>query len=1181
MDERAPFGSDGRSSGLRDLAKILAGVTVVFGVGAAFDLYDRIEAGLRASPHLDEVIVVAALTIAGIAVFALRRWRQAEDEHRLRQEVETRFREIVERVPAVVYVWDGADAPGAAPASYISPQIERLLGYRPDDWLASPTAWGERVHREDLPRIIQAWEAAVGAGVSYSQEYRIRRADGSWAWIRDDATPVRSGSRGAPIYQGVMIDVTEQVESRRQVHAAEERFRSLVEQLPVVVYTDAVDEHSTALYVSPGYEDLTGYPADQRLREPELWVRMLHPDDRDRVLEESDRTNRTGDPFDVDYRIVTADGRTVWLHDRAVLVRTGDGTEVWQGVLTDVTDRRAAEDALARRDEVLEAAAFAAERFLREADPLDGLDEVLERLARAGGATRAYVWRNDDGQDDVTTTLVHAWHLPGWTWPYDDDPALYERFPWRRGGFGRWADLLSAGRPVHGIVADFPASERAVLEAEPLPILAIVCQPIVVDGRWWGYLGFDRCEHAELWSDAETEALSVVANTLGAAIGRRAATARIGEAEERYRLLVEKMPAITYVDEYSPGHDGRTWPTTYISPQIESILGFAPDEWRHDPSLWDSLIHPEDRERAAAADAAHYATGEPLDVELRVRTANGDWRWMRDQSVMIRDAEGRLRWSQGILLDVTERKVAELALDEAEQRYRSLIETIPAVTYIDGVDDTMATLYVSPQVLTALGFTPEEWRTDLELWRRQTHPDDLARVLEAVDSHHRTGLPYDVEYRFRHRDGRWLWLRDQAVVIRDEHGTPLFSQGVMFDVTAQKQAEVQLREAEERFRGIVEHVPAAIYIDRADSSMQTIYASPQLQAITGITPQEWIDDPDAWGNAIDPEDRADVVAGYLAALGEARPWSAEYRMRTRDGRTIWVHDEVVFLHDEDGRPTTIQGVLFDITERKLAEEALRESERREREAAERLRALDEMKNTFLAAVSHELRSPLTSILGLSLTLERSPDIEGAERDDLLRRLAANAMKLDRLLKDLLDIDRLQRGIVEPQYRATDVGNLARRVLAQLEMLEGREVTVAATPIVMPVDPAKVERIVENLLTNAARHTTADVRIWLEVRPSEAGVLIVVEDDGPGVAPELRDAIFEPFRQGPTASPHAPGTGIGLSLVARFAELHGGRAWVEDRPGGGASFRVYVPAPRPSHATGDESYNVDGERLEAR
>jgi signal transduction histidine kinase len=113
-------------------------------------------------------------------------------------------------------------------------------------------------------------------------------------------------------------------------------------------------------------------------------------------------------------------------------------------------------------------------------------------------------------------------------------------------------------------------------------------------------------------------------------------------------------------------------------------------------------------------------------------------------------------------------------------------------------------------------------------------------------------------------------------------------------------------------------------------------------------------------------------------------------------------------------------------------------------------------------------------------------------------------------------------------------------------------------VVAHVDPAKIERIVENLLANADRHTPPDTPVWVKLARQDQGVLIAVEDAGSGVPPELRAALFEPFRQGPEAPTRAPGVGIGLTLVARFAELHGGRAWVEERPGGGSSFRVLLP-----------------------
>jgi K+-sensing histidine kinase KdpD len=224
-----------------------------------------------------------------------------------------------------------------------------------------------------------------------------------------------------------------------------------------------------------------------------------------------------------------------------------------------------------------------------------------------------------------------------------------------------------------------------------------------------------------------------------------------------------------------------------------------------------------------------------------------------------------------------------------------------------------------------------------------------------------------------------------------------------------------------------------------------------------------------------------------------------------------------------------------------------------------LRALDEMKNTFLEAVSHDLRTPLTSILGSALTLEQAGmDLPREDALDLLVRIAANARKLERLLSDLLDLDRLQRGIVTPQRRPTDVRALVEQAVAESETLEGRTVVVDADRVTANVDAAKVERIVENLLANAARHTPAGTPVWVRATAQGDGVHVVVEDEGPGVPDHLKEAVFEPFRQGDGGPNPSPGVGVGLSLVARFAELHGGRAWVEDRDGAGAAFHVLLP-----------------------
>ncbi|GBC87526.1 Sensor histidine kinase TmoS [bacterium HR12] len=645
---------------------------------------------------------------------------------------------------------------------------------------------------------------------------------------------------------------------------------------------------------------------------------------------------------------------------------------------------------------------------------------------------------------------------------------------------------------------------------------------------------------------------------------QKQAEERRAEIERRYRMLVEQLPGIVYLEGVEEGEGpGRI---LYVGPQIEAILGVRPEEWLTDPTGWVRHVHPEDLPGLLEAERQALRGDGRFRAEYRAIARDGREVRIHDEAVLIRDPDGRPLFWQGVMFDVTERHRADERAELSEARFRMLVESVPAIIYTEAVRDAEGGVtYVSPQV-RRFGYEPEEWLGPTDRWVAFVHPEDRERIRELNLRCDETLEPFSAEYRVMTRDGAVVWVRDEAVCLRAADGTPLYWQGVITDVTERKRAEEQLREAEERYRALVENIPIVTYVDAfgGGGPPTSLYFSPQVTELLGYTPEELTRPEPLWPSLIHPEDRERIRRAAEEADRTQGPYDVEYRMIARDGRVVWVNDRAVLVRDEEGRPRYWQGVWVDITERKRAEE-LERALAVERAETEKLRELDRMKNTFLQAVSHDLRTPLAAILGLAVTLEREDvELRPGEARELAARIAANARRLDRMVNDLLDLDRLSRGIVEPSLAPTDVGGLARNLVAESDLVAGRTVAVEAPSVWAEVDAAKVERILENLLANAVRHTPPESRIWIRVLPGEEDLVIAVEDEGLGVPPEDRERIFEPFRQGPTAPEHSPGVGIGLALVARFAELHGGRAWVEDRPGGGASFRVRLPR-RPPRA----------------
>ena len=258
----------------------------------------------------------------------------------------------------------------------------------------------------------------------------------------------------------------------------------------------------------------------------------------------------------------------------------------------------------------------------------------------------------------------------------------------------------------------------------------------------------------------------------------------------------------------------------------------------------------------------------------------------------------------------------------------------------------------------------------------------------------------------------------------------------------------------------------------------------------------------------------------------------------------------------------------------LTEEQLHDLEVRAEEAESRPQVtviVDQERDALQQAVAAEVRRPLTSILGLTLALKHH-DPSSPEGREMVRQLSTSARKLDRLVTQLVDLDKLVSGELRPNCRRTDMGAVVQRVIEETVDLANRDVRLeTADRAVVSVDPQLAEQLIDSLLTNAGRRTVPGSTVWVKVETHQGGIVIAVDDTGPEVPGGLRQALFAALQERPGAEQRPRGA-TGLSLLSKLAEIHGGRAWVEEHPGGGASFRVFLP---------DASEGSDGAEREGR
>jgi PAS domain S-box-containing protein len=427
----------------------------------------------------------------------------------------------------------------------INAAMANLFGYKsPEEMIKSITSISTQIHlSEDSRR--EFTEALVRDGQVEKFEAKNLKKNGDVIWTSTNARVVKDKNGKVLYYEGFVTDITKQKNAEISLIEAEKRYRTLVEKLPAVVFMDKFNQPQSTQYISPRLLDLLGYTPEEWEDGDNLWESSLHPDDMERVIAEDIRTDKTGEPFRIEYRMRHRDGHYVWIKEDASLITGEDGTRLfWQGILLDITDQKQAEEAIKRRDAIIKAVGFSADKFLKSSNWEESINQVLAQLGETTQVSRVYVFKKQLSPDNkIIVSQAFEWCNHGIEPQINNEKLQSSDFA--TVGYSRWVELFDKGLPVYGSVKNFPVNERKILEEQQ--ILALICIPLQIEKSWWGFIGFDECTLERDWTEAEIEALKAAANTLSAAIEKKLSEAALSNSETSYRGLFNSIQDAIYI----------------------------------------------------------------------------------------------------------------------------------------------------------------------------------------------------------------------------------------------------------------------------------------------------------------------------------------------------------------------------------------------------------------------------------------------------------------------------------------------------------------------------------------------------------------------------------------------------------------------------------------------------------
>ena len=571
-----------------------------------------------------------------------------------------------------------------------------------------------------------------------------------------------------------------------------------------------------------------------------------------------------------------------------------------------------------------------------------------------------------------------------------------------------------------------------------------------------------------------------------------------------------------------------------------------------------AFVHPEQRAgifRKAVQEKAYVME----EVEYRRRdgsTFHGNL-WVR----AVRDESGAVKYVEGFVEDITQRKQAEEAAAAASRYLQTLLQSLPM-----GILTSKAsgeTITFNPALAGIVGAASEQLAAQnfrqLESWRS-------SGLLAAAETALQTGQPHQAEVHHSSTFGRSVWLSAQFVPFQYQGETQLI--GMFADITKDKRAEIEMQESEEKFRQLAENIEAVFWVADKDAS-RILYVSPAYEKIWGASCQSLYDRPISFAEAIHPDDREKVLA-CMERQRRGLPTEAEYRIVRPDGSQRWIHDRSFIVRNVAGEFYRLAGIAEDVTERKNLEVQFLQ--------AQKMEAIGQL----AGGIAHDFNNILAATLLHLGVLQLNPHLSEATKEGL-RELEHGANQATNLTRQLLLFSRRQTAAVKP----LDLNALIANVLKMLGRLLGETIQVnlecAETAAWVEADAGMLEQVLMNLCLNARDAMPDGGKLTLSTalveadpecvktnpddRPGRA-VCLRVTDTGTGMDEKVLKRIFEPFF---TTKEAGKGTGLGLATVFGIVRQHRGWIEVESAVGRGTSFRVYLPAmPKPREAAKPET-----------